>query len=155
MKKLFAFLLCCALSVGIIGCGVVDVPKFDDLEAYQSLVNGISKEDSLEKVVDTFATVCKPLLDEFSSRYLYEVTAEGNDLNIHLAVQFTVPVYKDPLQMNLELVFKSDEDMSAYAQSQWFDGDFDAYIASIKESKLFLKLIGKSFDSYKVSVEKA
>lgn len=159
MKRICALILALTLLFSFAGCSQIPEVKLEDLEVFKNLKGSINAEDSLEKIVDTFAEICKPLLDDSDNRYLYEADAYEEDgahyLKLHLATQFKVPVYTETLQLNLELIYSVEEDMSLWEENKWFDGDFDAYIDYIKSSNIFIKLIGKTVESHNVTIGKA
>lgn len=159
MKKLFAILLILTLSVTAL-CGCKEImPKLEELEIYQSLMNTIDENDNLEQIIDSFAKLMEPLMDDSDNRYQYETIAYDVDgahyLKVHLASQFKIPVYTETLQLNLVLIFAVDEDLTAYEENKWVDHDFDAFIEYIKGTDVFSKLMGKTVDSYNVTIEKA
>lgn len=159
MKRICTIILTFALLLGICGCSQLKQFNFEDLEIYQSLKGAINENDTLEQIVDTFAKVCEPLLDDSDNRYQYETIAYDVDgtnyLKLHLATQFKVPVYTGTLQLNLVLVYQVDEDLTEFEENKWIDHDFDAFIDYIKSSNIFQKLTGKTVDSYNITIDKA
>lgn len=159
MKRFVALLLAALMLLSTAACSQVGEINFEDLEIFKSLKNSINVEDSLEKIVDTFAEICKPLLSSEDNRYLFEADAyEENDshyLKLVLAAEFKVPVYTETLRLDLVLIYKTDEDMSVWEESEWIDGDFDTYIDHVKSSNVFIKLIGKTVESHDLKIGKA
>ena len=158
MKRLFTLMLAVLMLLSSVGCSQIGEMKLEDLEVFQNLKKSINVEDSLDKIVDTFAEICEPLLSNEDNRYQFVADAyEENEtqyLKLVLATEFKVPIYTETLRMDLILIYKVDEDMSVWEESEWIDGDFDAYIEHVKTSNIFIKLIGKTVDSYDLKIGK-
>ena len=159
MKRLIALVLAAVLLVGTVGCSTIGEMKLEDLEIFKNLKNGINPEDTLEKIVDSFAKICEPLLSDEDNRYLFVADAyeegENHCLKLVMAMEFKVPVYPETLRLDLQLIYKTDEDMSLWEENKWVEKDFDAYIDYIKNSNIFLKLLGKTVDSFDLNINKA
>lgn len=159
MKRLIALILAATLLLTTAGCSMLGEIKLEDLEIFKNLENGINAQDSLDKIVDSFAEICEPLLSSEDNRYLFEADAyeeEGQHyLKLVMAMEFKVPVYTEALRLDMSLLYKTDEDMSLWEESKWVDKDFDAYIDYIKSSNVFIKLLGKTVDSFDLDIGKA